>query len=127
MMSGDDEVTMPVARRIEVFTGVGRRRRWSAEAKARIVAESYASSAGAVCGRYGLAKTQIFTWRRNAKRTDGDGLSFAPVVVDEAAASGQRLATGVIEVELGAARVRIGLGADAGMAVAVLGALRAGR
>ena len=126
-MSGDDEVTVPEARRIEVFTGAGRRRRWSAEAKARIVAESYASSAGAVSERYGLAKTQIFTWRRNAKRADSGGLSFAPVVVDEAAASGHRPETGVIEVELGAARVRIGAGADSGLAVAVLGALRAGR
>jgi transposase len=40
MMSGDDVLTEPAARRIEVFTGVGRRRKWSAEAKARIVAES---------------------------------------------------------------------------------------
>ena len=43
-MSGDDVLTMPSARRIEVFTGAGRRRRWSAETKARIVAESYATS-----------------------------------------------------------------------------------
>ena len=32
------------ARRIEVFTGAGRRRTWSSEAKAEIVAESYAGS-----------------------------------------------------------------------------------
>jgi transposase len=127
MMSGDDVLTMPVARRIEVFTGAGRRRRWSAETKARIVAESYTSSAGAVSERYGLSKTQIFTWRRNAKRAGSDGLNFAPVVVDERMASGQQPETGVIEVELGAARVRIGPGSDAGMAVAVLGVLRAGR
>jgi transposase len=30
-------------RRLEVFTGAGRRRRWTAEQKARIVAESYKS------------------------------------------------------------------------------------
>jgi len=29
------------ARRIEVFTGAGRRRNWSSEEKAEIVAESY--------------------------------------------------------------------------------------
>ena len=34
---------------------------------------------------------------------------------------------GRIEIELGAARVRIERGADAGMAVAVIGALRGGR
>ena len=39
MMPGDDVLTEPVARRIEVFTGAGRRRQWSAEAKAQIVKE----------------------------------------------------------------------------------------
>jgi hypothetical protein len=34
MMSGDDVLTEPMARRIEVFTGAGRRRKWSPEAKA---------------------------------------------------------------------------------------------
>jgi transposase len=127
MMSCDDVLTVPVARRMEVFTGAGRRRRWSAETKARIVAESYVSSAGAVSERYGLAKTQIFTWRRHAKRAESGRLTFAPVVVDEAVASGGRPEPGVIEVELGWSRVQIGRGADAEMAVAVLGALRAGR
>ena len=50
-------------RQIEVFTGAGRRRRWSPEEKGRIVAESYAGmeSACAVARRYGLAQTQVFT------------------------------------------------------------------
>ena len=67
MMSGDDVLTEPVARRIEVFTGAGRRRKWSAKGKARIVAESYGSSVGAVADRYGLAKNQLFAWRREAR------------------------------------------------------------
>ena len=33
-------MTEPPVRRIEVFTGAGRRRRWPAETKARIVAET---------------------------------------------------------------------------------------
>ena len=37
---------MPVPPRVEVFTGTARRRRWSAEEKAQIVAESYATSVG---------------------------------------------------------------------------------
>ena len=43
-------------RRLEVITGVGRRRRWSDEDKARIVAESLdpATTASAVARRYGL-------------------------------------------------------------------------
>ncbi len=67
MMPGDDVLTKPVARRIEVFTGAGGRRKWSAEAKARIVAESYAASVVEVADRYGLAKNQLFTWRREAR------------------------------------------------------------
>ena len=43
-------------RRLEVITGVGRRRRWSEEDKARIVAESLdpATTSSAVARRYGL-------------------------------------------------------------------------
>lgn len=128
MMSGDDVLTMPVARRIEVFTGTGRRRRWSAEAKSRIVAESYATSVGEAADRYGVAKNQLFGWRRDARRAGGGGMTFTPVVVDEAA-GGERPGAdgGVIEVEVGTARLRIGRGAEVGMAVAVIGALRGGR
>ncbi len=123
-MSGDDVLTMPSARRIEVFTGVGRRRRWSAETKARIVAESYATSVGEAADRYGLAKNQLFGWRRDARLAGGSGMTFTPVMVDDA---DPRPEAGRIEIELGAARVRIERGADAGMAVAVIGALRGGR
>lgn len=122
MMRGDDVLMMPAARRIEVLTGPGRRR-WSAEAKAQIVAESYQTSVGEVADRYSLAKTQVFTWRRDARRS-----AFAQVVVDDAASgSGEPAADGAIEIELVGARVRIGREADARMAVAVIGALRAGR
>jgi len=123
MMPGDDVLTLPVARRIEVFTGPSQRRRWSAEAKAQIVAESYETSVGEVAERYSLAKTQVFTWRRDARRA-----AFAQVVVDDAAPASDEAATdGVIEIELVGARVRIGAAADARLAVAVIGALRAGR
>ena|SRR3990167_1145456 len=123
MMPGDDVLTMPVARRIEVFTGPGQRRRWSAEAKAQIVAESYETSVGEVADRYSLAKTQVFTWRRDARRS-----AFAQVVVDDAGSgSGEAPADGAIEIELVGARVRIGGAADARLAVAVIGALRASR
>jgi transposase len=122
MMPGDDVLTMPVARRIEVFTGPGQRRRWSADAKAQIVAESYETSVGEVADRYSLAKTQVFTWRRDGRRS-----AFAEVVVDDAGPGSGEAADGVIEIELVGARVRIGREADARMAVAVIGALRAGR
>jgi hypothetical protein len=51
-------------RRVEVITGVGRRRRWSLEKKVRIVAESLdlAATSSAVARRYGLHASQLFTW-----------------------------------------------------------------
>jgi len=58
------------ARRMEVFTGAGRRRTWPADEKAAIVAESYAPGR-TVCGvarRHGLTPAQLFTWRRLARR-----------------------------------------------------------
>ena len=48
------------ARRIEVFTGVGRRRDWSDEEKALIIAESDGSgNVSAVARRHGLTPTQL--------------------------------------------------------------------
>ncbi len=122
-MPGDDLLMMPGARRVEVFTGKGRRRRWSAEDKARIVAESYATSVGEASDRYGVCKTQLFTWRRDARRPAEGGVTFTPVVLEGQGAGED----GVIEVELGAARVRIGRCAEVGMALAVIGALRGRR
>ncbi len=57
-------------RPIEVSTGIGRRRRWSAEDKAWIVAESLypAATATAVARRYGLQASQRLTWRRQLQR-----------------------------------------------------------
>ena len=52
--------------RIEVITSVQRRRRWSAEEKARIVQETYApgTSVSLVARQHGIAPNQVFTWRR---------------------------------------------------------------
>ena len=52
--------------RIEVITSVQRRRRWSAEEKARIVQETYVPglSVSLVARQHGIAPNQVFTWRR---------------------------------------------------------------
>ncbi len=50
---------MPAAARVEVFTGRGRRRRWSAALKAQIVEDSYLTSVGEAASRYDVSKTQI--------------------------------------------------------------------
>jgi transposase len=57
-------------RRLEVFTGTGRRRPWMKELKARIIAESYGSgeTVSALARRQGLSLQQLFGWRRDARR-----------------------------------------------------------
>ena len=138
MMSGDDVLTEPVARRIEVFTGAGRRRRWSPEIKAQIVAESYARSVGEVADQYGLAKTQLFTWRREAKPPCEARVepAFAPVVLEQLAfpagtASSprktRRAGRGGIELEIDGVVVRVDRGAESKTVSAVIRALKAGR
>jgi transposase len=75
-------------RRLEVITGVGRRRRWSTEEKARIVAESLdpATTASAVARRHGLHASQLFVWRQQlqqgalAAETSG-APGFVPVLL----------------------------------------------
>ena len=133
-------ITEPV-RRLEVFTGAGRRRSWSTEDKVRIVAEIVASgdSVCAVARRHGLSPQQLFGWRRQVRESQAEAeeLQFVPAVVDAAspAAGRQRKArrceaesgVGLIEIEIDGATVRIGRGADATMIAAVLYALKVGR
>src|SRR3954467_10505240 len=76
------------ARRLEVFTGAGRRRTWPADEKAAIVAESYAPGR-TVCGvarRHGLTPAQLFAWRRLARRArlpvKGPPALLVPAVVE---------------------------------------------
>ena len=105
-------------RRLEVFTGAGRRRSWTTEQKAQIVAESCAEGAtvSAVARRHGLTAQQLFAWRRKAERDNerrprADGMGFASVVV-AAPSRQERHATSAIEVVVGALTVRVPAGAD---------------
>ena len=139
MMPGDDVLPERVVRRVEVFTGAGRRRRWSGEAKARIVAESYATSVGEVADRYGLVKTQLFTWRREARQAgDQPPPMFAPVVVEIPLATAphrdelkpkktRRSRRGGIELEIDGVVVRVEHGAEARTVAAVIQALKRAR
>ena len=43
------------------------------------MAESYATSVGKAADRYGLAKIQLFTWRRDARGAGGDAESSEPI------------------------------------------------
>src|SRR3712207_4917433 len=82
-------------RRLEVITGVGRRRRWSLEDKARIVAESLdpATTSSAVARRHGLHTSQLFVWRQQfAAPAAREAPGFVPVVVTEGAAAPAEMA-----------------------------------
>jgi len=128
------------ARGIEVFTGQGRRRTWSAAEKLEIVAESYDPGAS-VCGvarRHGLTPQQLFTWRREArKRLEAEAPpAFVPAVVggpEPAAASvpasrpkrrAPRRRAAAIELEASGVTVRIGDGASPATIAAVIAALK---
>ncbi|UAJ12328.1 IS66-like element accessory protein TnpA [Glacieibacterium megasporae] len=147
MMSCDDASAMGGrAARIEVFTGTRRRRPWSDDEKARIVAESYAGDGITVCDvarRNGICPSQLFTWRRQLRRPveTAEPLLFVPAIVEPEAAPAplpaqrqqrRRLARrgsspAPIEVSMDGISVRIGRGADATLIAAVLDALKGSR
>lgn len=73
-----------VYRRVEVLTGPGRRRRWSDEAKVRVVAETLQAGAvvAEVARRWQVCPQQVFTWRREM-RCGASGLpDFVPIVAE---------------------------------------------
>jgi transposase len=144
-MPSDDAMTeiTPPARRLEVFTGAGRRRTWSAEDKTRIVMESYSGTETvcAVARRHGLMPTQLFTWRRAARSQPATDISaeqlFAPVVIERATSpkrSGHKRARtmsrgpgAAIELEIDGVTVRVGPGAESSTVAAVIRALKSAR
>jgi transposase len=121
-------------RRLEIFTGVGRRRTWSADAKARIVAESEASGASvcAVARRHGLTPQQLFTWRREARQRASSTAgtpAFVPVVLEPAATPRPKpprrtRPAPAVEIEVAGLLVRVPPGMDAATIAAVLQAAK---
>jgi transposase len=117
-------------RRLEVITGVGRRRRWTDEEKARIVAESLdpATTASTVARRYGLHASQLFTWRQQLQRSGAaaqtlGGPAFVPVLVAEDSAVPPE-PVGRMEIALGKAVVHVGADVDAAALRRVLEVVR---
>src|SRR5215207_5582001 len=103
-------------RRLEVITGVGRRRCWSDKDKARIVAESLdpATTSSAVARRYGLHASQLFVWcQQLAAPAAREAPAFVPVVVAEDGAAVPAAMTGRMEIALGPAVIRVGADVDA--------------
>ena len=123
-------------RRLEVFTGAGRRRSWTAEQKDQIVAESYASeeNVSAVARRHGLTPQQLFGWRRDTRRqSERQGResspAFTPVVVESCRAQGEATPAvpigQVIDIVMGTATIRVPPGIDLVTLTTVLRAVRA--
>jgi transposase len=128
-------------RRFEVFTGSGRRREWSEEEKARIVAESYepGASVSGVARHHALSPQQLFTWRRAARRPAAEMPAplFVPAVLstpmpaapeqlpEPKPARKSARPRGIIELEIEGVPLRVGRGADAKTVAAVIRALKA--
>ncbi|WP_407940305.1 IS3 family transposase [Novosphingobium aerophilum] len=127
-----DDAGTSLVTRFEVFTGAGRRRDWSPEVKAWILAESF-SGQETVCSvarRHGLSPSQLFTWRRQLrKQMESQSAAvpaFVPAVVDVGPAEEpapaiqrpkrrRRLKASAVELEIDGVAVKISRGADAGV------------
>jgi transposase len=126
-------------RRIEVFTGAGRRRSWSGAEKAAIIAESYGAgeTVCAVARRHGLTPQQLFAWRRLARRSALlPPPMFVPAVVETSGPEApqqagaprrarRRSKADGIELEIAGVAVRVGADAKARTIEAVIRALKA--
>jgi transposase len=124
-------------RRIELLTGPGRRRRWSDDDKARIVAETAQPGAviTEVARRWQVSRQQVFDWRRQARKalvgaTGPKEPAFVPIVpagpvplAEPTVASARPAAS--IEVRLAGAVLRITPDTDVELLTAVLRAIRA--
>ena len=91
----DRKVDPKPVQRIEVITGVERRRDWTPEKKRAIIAESFEDGVviSEVARRHGLRPQQLFTWRNQFRKckqlgsggtpdaTSSDLPTFAPVVI----------------------------------------------
>lgn len=126
--------------RSEVLAGPERRRRWSVEEKARIVAELDAPGVRGsdVARRHGVSRSLLYAWVKERKQDSpaAPEIAFAPVVLTEppgvtapptapaaspAALSADRPA---IEIETKVARVRLPVDTKPAIVLAVIKALR---
>ena len=130
--------------RIEVITGIERRRKWSAKEKLEIVAESFVEGAviSEVARRHGISPQQLFGWRARV-RAEMAGMAqdvpplFVPAIVDDTPArkasrplhdrNGSTAGpddVASIEIALGTAIVRVRGAVDPRALTAVLKALK---
>jgi transposase len=136
--------------RFEVITGRQRRRRWTAEEKARIVAESLDAgvSISDVARRHGMSRGLLTVWRRQLSNGSGsqepqqhfaavkiDAVTAAPTDGPQYSADPVAVATalpavksrGRIEIDVAGARIRVENGVDGATLAMVLAAVRGDR
>lgn len=120
-------------RRIEVITGAGRRRRWSAQAKTRIVEESFeaGSSVSDVARRHDMSPSLLFYWRRQMTRPPAAAASeeptFVPVKIEGGVALPGAVKASAIEIFIGDIRIRVTGRVDCGALRDVFAAAQAAR
>ena len=119
--------------RMTVISGAERRRRWSDEDRARILAATFEPGAviAEVARREDVCTSLVFKWRREMRHAaEANARGFAPVVIEPAPVapssptSSSCSGSAVIEVELKEAHVRIHAGASSSAITAALKALR---
>jgi transposase len=120
--------------RVEIRTGVGRRRRWTAQEKARIVAETlHAGVAVAeIARRHDMSSQPLFNWIRAAKKgrlavPPDEGAMFVPIVAaaPEMRKAPNAAALAAIEIRIKDFVVRAVPGVDMRLLVDVLRAVKA--
>ena len=144
----DRKVKTEAARvqRVEVITGVERRREWTDEKKLAIITESCRDGVviSDVARRHGLRPQQLFNWRNEFRKRSANGLAcglpsatggstqepaFAPVLITDdrpptALAEAPAASSPMIEIIFGGATVRLHGGVDGKALAAVLRAVK---
>jgi len=128
-------------RRVEVITGQKRRRNWTAEEKAEILAATMVPGASVteVARRFSIGPTLVWTWRRKAmaEMAAEMGPRFVPLRIGGEATGiaattsepppGRDQPAGSIEVAIGRARVRVEGAVDPEVLRQMLGLIGPGR
>jgi transposase len=125
------EVSAPRGR-IEIRTGIGRRRRWPDREKARIVAESFAPGAvvSEIARRYEITPQHLFVWRKAVREgrlalPEDATPPFVPVINLVPTGQSAKLNGPAIAIEIAGTVVRADPGVDLGWLRDVLRVVKA--
>jgi len=120
--------------RMEIRTGVGRRRRWTAQEKGRIVAEALNSGVpvAEIARRHDMSSQHLFNWIRAAKEgrlalPADEGAVFVPIVTAATEIREASNAAASMPIEIGIMNfvVRAVPGIDMRLLIDVLRAVKA--